>query len=61
MMEIEDHFAEFRPLVDALITERLMEFYNALIERGKITPPPPQVGVTADCTADATPHVNQSR
>ena len=39
MMEIEDHFAEFRPLVDALITERLMEFYNALIERGQISRP----------------------
>jgi hypothetical protein len=61
MMEIEDRFAEFRPLVDALVTERLVEFYNALIERGQISPPPLEVGVTADCTADAAPHVNQIR
>ena len=60
-MEIENRFSELRPLIDALVTERLVEFYNALIERGQISPPPPQMGVTADCKADVTPHANQTR
>ena len=61
MTSIEDRFAELRPLIDALVTERLVEFYNGLIEREQISPPPPQVGVTADCTADVAPPANQSR
>ena len=34
MTSMKYRFAELRPLIDALATERLVEFYNGLIGRG---------------------------
>lgn len=38
--------------IDALITLRIAQFHQALVERGQIPPPPPTSGVTGGYKAD---------
>lgn len=41
-MNIYEHFTEDQVSdINAIITDRLLKFHDALIERGQITPPPP--------------------
>lgn len=43
---------ELMARLNAQMTMRLIQFHNALVERGQIAPPPPSYGVTGDCKAD---------
>ncbi|MGB3549105.1 MAG: hypothetical protein WA993_00330 [Candidatus Binatus sp.] len=46
-------FEELGPFIDALITNRIVQFHQALVERGQIKPIPKQFGgPIVDCTAD---------
>jgi hypothetical protein len=38
--------ASFNPEVDAMITERLLKFHDALVERGQLPPAPPAEAAT---------------
>jgi len=61
-MDIEKAFADLQPLIDTLITNRIVDFHAALVARGQISPPSPQQGVsTADCTAGAVQPSNPSQ
>ena len=50
---------ELFDLIDAHVTMRIIEFHQALVERGQIEPPPPGYGVIGDCTADRAAGANQ--
>ena len=46
-------FEQLKSLIDAHITLRLVEFYQALVQRDQVPPiRQPQEGVTVDCKAD---------
>lgn len=53
-------FKKMLPYIDAQITTRIVQFHQALHERGQIRPIPPQYGVTADYMADQDRSSNQS-
>ena len=46
-------------MIESMITQRLVEFHKALVERGQIPLPPPQYGTTVDYTEDAERPVNR--
>jgi len=54
-------FDELKPTIDLLITERLIAFYNMLLERGQITTFHVQEGITADYKADSEQVANQTQ
>lgn len=47
-----------REEIDAMITSRIVQFHEALVERGQIAPSAPAFGITADCKADQAAAAN---
>ena len=59
-MDVEKIWAELKPKVNALITQRLLTFHEALVERRQILPPPASVDPEEkEVQLDDTSHCNE--
>ena len=59
-MDVEKLWAELKPKVNAVITQRLLIFHEALVERRQIPPSPVSVDPEErEVTVDSASHCNE--